>query len=223
MIKINKNKTPEHFDLVARDLLSWDAYDKNPNKQKLKKDLAVEQHYLCCYCERGIYREESGDGGCHIEHIYPKSLYEEKQLDYNNLIVSCDGYDNDSSIKTQETCGHKKDNNFEEKLFLDPTKVVNIEEYFIYDKNTGEIFANNLLSLEDKLKANYMIQLLNLNSNPAKNGLFLPLARRKAIDAILIAFRSGKIKINEIKQLIQDRKQNTYLPFISFIHYYFNK
>jgi len=53
-------------------------------KNKLHKTLLVEQGYICCYCNRFIDKTDS-----HIEHLVPRSQDSEKELDYNNVLASC--------------------------------------------------------------------------------------------------------------------------------------
>lgn len=76
--------------------------------------LKAEQGYICCYCERKL---ETGD--CHIEHLKPqgKNLYPEYQLDYDNLICSCQ-----LELEKGEPrhCGNSKGSWFNEHLFISP-------------------------------------------------------------------------------------------------------
>lgn len=86
-------------------------------KKILKQSLLDEQGYLCCYCERRVFKDNS-----HIEHFKPKGAhyFPELQLEYSNLHCSCEGKNNSTNPST--TCGHKKDNYYDEFLLspLDP-------------------------------------------------------------------------------------------------------
>lgn len=58
--------------------------------REVKRSLAEEQGFICCYCGRRI----SGGADSQIEHIFAKGtpIYEEMQLDYEtNLLACCDG------------------------------------------------------------------------------------------------------------------------------------
>jgi 5-methylcytosine-specific restriction endonuclease McrA len=92
--------------------LVWDNEYKEKRKLKLYI-LENEQNYLCCYCEAKVTLDDS-----HIEHIKPKDMDEESlTFDYANLAVSCDGICfNDKNERL--TCGHKKDNKFDETKFF---------------------------------------------------------------------------------------------------------
>lgn len=69
-----------------------------PIKQQVKSSLLSEQHFVCCYCENTI-----NFGNSHIEHLRPQFTHPTEQLDYANLMVSCEA-DNRGAH-----CGHKKD------------------------------------------------------------------------------------------------------------------
>ena len=45
-----------------------------------------EQGYICCYCGCKITEDNMI-----IEHLLPRSRYPNIELDYNNLLASCDG------------------------------------------------------------------------------------------------------------------------------------
>jgi uncharacterized protein (TIGR02646 family) len=94
-------------------------------KKSVRQHMLREQDYLCAYCERKIENEIDA----HIEHIKPKSRYLENGFDYHNLIVSCNG--NQCSEVNQEeyedeihSCGHSKDNDFDEEKFLNPVELI---------------------------------------------------------------------------------------------------
>jgi uncharacterized protein (TIGR02646 family) len=52
----------------------------------IKEKLLSLSNNKCCYCECEI----NGDGSdLHIEHFYPASIYEDKVLEWDNLLPSC--------------------------------------------------------------------------------------------------------------------------------------
>jgi len=114
----------------------------------LRSSLLDEQKGLCCYCETRI---DSGD--FHVEHFRPKdsSLYPELQLTYSNLHASCHKVAIGSA---DETCGHKKGNEFSENIIspLDPE----CASHFQFD-NMGGISSTDEKGIET-------IAILNLNS-----------------------------------------------------------
>lgn len=185
---------------------NWNIF-KNPCKKKVKKTiLEKEQNWLCAYCEIKVSLDES-----HIEHIKPKSDYKELKFDYHNFIVSCNGkecrmdeeYDGDI-----HSCGHKKDNGFNEDKFLDPTLLEDIGEYFFYDRYSGAIKASE----KDKEKADYMINLLNLDN------ISLNKKRLNVIKAI----RENLINKKISKQQLINKINSTNPPaFVSFVRYYY--
>lgn len=193
--------------------LKWIKYNydwkklKNPCKNNVFTKLLIdEQNNLCGYCEKLI--TDSKDA--HIEHIKPKYLSASSRFDYNNLIVSCNGINTicDSSIsKTQRkklhSCGHKKNNCYDENLFLNPTIERNLEKYLKYDNSTGQIiatgFANN--------KAKYTIEILNLDNERLN---LARLSEAKALNKSLIA-KGGDTK-TYLKILLN--KPQAYISFL---------
>jgi len=193
----------------------WKNFKRSSCGKIVKENILNEQQWLCAYCEIKVDLKDS-----HIEHIKPKSnpKYEKLKFDYNNLIVSCNGkecrVDDEEYDEDIHSCGHKKDNDFDENKFLDPTKIPDISDYFEYDKYNGAIKASN----KDKEKAKYMINLLNLN-NVSLNKM-----RLNTVIAIQKSFKNSKIKIDiEIfrEKLLKLVSSNNPPAFVSFIRYYY--
>lgn len=183
-----------------------DYWGKYKQKRKLKGYmLANEQYHLCGYCECRVDLDNS-----HIEHIEPKSYnYDLLTFNYRNLIVSCNG-DCSSERPPGETCGHKKNANFNKLLFLNPTIETNISDHFKYTKD-GDIIPNH----KKNKHAKYTLKLLNLAANDT-------LKRQRLIAQQ--AFRdSVRKKCNStgetIKEVAKKLLENNNTPFISFLKY----
>jgi len=180
---------------------------KYKTKRKLKEYLLKnEQNYLCGYCEAKITLDNS-----HVEHIKPKSLdYDNLTFDYTNLLVSCNGICFSDSTKPI-TCGHKKDNKFDEEKFLNPTKYINIRDYFIYTND----YHINPSSLDEE-KSKYTRDLLELNS--FNNNL--PQAREDASNKFRESIQESATKtgrsLQEIAKILLNRED---LAFISFLRF----
>jgi uncharacterized protein (TIGR02646 family) len=95
----------------------------------LRKTLSQEQGYICCYCCRILDSDDS-----HIEHLRPQKPYDHLTLEYNNLLVSCQG-----KLLNNEPrhCGMAKDAWFDEDLMVSPISK-DCEEFFEYSL-AGEI------------------------------------------------------------------------------------
>lgn len=186
---------------------------KKECKDLIKQQILREQQYLCAYCEKKIENETDA----HIEHLKPKSRYLEKCFDYNNLIISCNG--NQCSDVNREdyednihSCGYPKDNYFDEEKFLNPVELTDVSDYYSYDIDEGCIKASE----KGPLKANYMINLLNLDNPCLNNG------RKNAKNALLKVVRShSKDKQGAIKIFKQLLNSNSPPAFISYLRYYF--
>ena len=189
---------------------NWNRF-RNPCKREVKKNiLEHEQQWLCGYCEIKVDIDSS-----HIEHIKPKSnpKYEELKFDYSNFIVSCNGkecrVDDENYDEDIHSCGHKKDNDFNENKFLDPTTTSDIGEYFVYDKFDGAVKSSS----KDEQKARYMIELLNLD-NVSLNKM-----RMNVVDGI----RKSIEKLPNKKEILIDKVTSNNPPaFVSFVRYYYD-
>lgn len=131
-------------------------------KQELRTCLVVEQGYICCYCGCQISTENAI-----IEHLKPKDAnkYPQLQLDYNNLLASCDGGQNARRYeRVYPSCCDDCKNN--QEINLHPL-MEDCESRFIFDED-GYIICD-----PDDLAAKQAIEVLNLASFALKN-------RRKA-------------------------------------------
>lgn len=83
---IKKDREPEAFRtwkaLSNEDWQpSWENFQK-PERVTVHEALLKEQGYICCYCGRRIDDRKNS----HIEHLKPRTLYSDLQLEYTNLI-----------------------------------------------------------------------------------------------------------------------------------------
>jgi len=189
---------------------SRELFDNLKCKTKLLEYmLTYEQNGLCGYCEAQI-KEFSKS---HIEHIEPIKTDKKRVFDYKNLIVSCNGTCfNDEEQRL--TCGHKKDTKGYKPnytLFLSPTQIENIREYFTYS-DKGFIGSSSL----DKEHSNETLRVLNLN-DPNNN---LPEERLKALEELKKSIQKYKQKsqssLNKIIKKLLDKEN---LAFISFLRF----
>lgn len=161
--------------------------------KKVKKSLAQDQGFICCYCGRRISGEHSDT---QIEHLYAKgtSVYEEMQLDYEtNLLACCDGGKQERSNGTI-----RKEDLYCESLKGDtilPVNPLNIEceNKFLFSDD-GEVIGVSK-------DAEVTIKILNLNSPVIKNmrkyaidnySLFPPLDWQTELDRLKRKDANGK-------------------------------
>ncbi len=160
MRRISKKSSPDFFNIWKINFKQTNGVDPDyskfigEEKQKLREALYEEQFGLCCYCCKSLmfpypYSEES-----HIEHFRPKGnlLYATLSLEYSNLHLSCSGFKS-----TKDSCGHKKDDWFDEALTVSPLEE-NVEAIFEYTID-GSIKAAN-----GNIRASKTIEKLELDS-----------------------------------------------------------
>jgi len=147
---------------------AWKSYNRAEKRDEILRDLFKRQKSLCAYCEIELGLAHDQGIGRHIEHILPKSRHHELTFEYSNMLLSC--FSTGGEIHTSEndpapiSCGHatnKKGNLWNEDLFIKPTDY-DCEQYFSFELD-GEISPHPELNEEEKQRAQYTIDLLNLN------------------------------------------------------------
>lgn len=154
----NAHKSPPADSETARK--RWAKFKKH--KKHLLRDLMVEQYGLCCYSEA---RADILGLGFHIEHIVNKSMDPGRTFDYSNLAASAIHSEKiPSLLREQLFGGHSigKTAEFDESLFISCADR-KCQQLFAYLSN-GRIVPREGLSQTNHNKADYTINLLNLNS-----------------------------------------------------------
>jgi len=147
---------------------AWKNYNRGEKRDEILSDLFKRQKSLCAYCEIGLDSEYDQGIGRHIEHILPKSRHHELTFEYSNMLLSCFSTGGETHTFENDpapiSCGHatdKKRNFWNEVLFIKPTDY-DCEQYFSFELD-GKISPHPELNDEEKQRAQYTIDLLNLN------------------------------------------------------------
>ena len=153
MKKIQKGNVPDFWVSYIRRHPNHKYEDLDRTEEgkavryELRKHLAQEQMNICCYCCCKLSSDK-----IHNEHIKPESEFNQLTMDYENIIVSCTRRKN----STRFTCGMKKDNDYDERLFVSPLEE-NCANHFIFYPN-GSIDS-------DTDQGKYTIDLLALQES----------------------------------------------------------
>ncbi len=141
-MKYIKKKHGKHRDVIEfkNRLGEWRSLNRKL-KTKITAILLREQHGKCAYCEAKLYEIKYDSLGhyYHIEHVYPKSIYEEKMYSYYNIVLSC-GHSNEDGSATRH-CGASKQNYDPALGFISPLSR-DCQKHFRYSYS-GEIRAND--------------------------------------------------------------------------------
>lgn len=157
--KANENSPTTNEQAESR----WESFRKH--KPRLKDLLLKEQFGLCAYSE---IRPDEHDLETHIEHIRPKSRFPTRTFDYHNMVVNAlSNTDLQNLPKKEYFAGHAKGRNYDEARFISPL-MEECPRFFRY-LSDGRIAPNITLSEEEQRKAEYTIDLLNLNSQFLRN------------------------------------------------------
>ncbi len=154
--KVNCRKSGVQEPLLYKDF---------NNTGKLRQVLCLEQHNVCCYCQRPV-------NGFRIEHSYPEHGPDNEkskhlQLDYTNLFASC--IDSQRYSTYLQHCDVAKGN----QIIREFIKEEKCQTYFRY-LSTGEIIPNGRFCTlkeyeeaddlnDDEKEALDAIKVLNLN------------------------------------------------------------
>lgn len=159
MRKICKGEEPDEFKEWKRQYtIDKKVQPKYENLRgepyhNLKETILKEQLGLCCYCCKSIATYNA-----HIEHFVPRSKDETLELDYQNLLVSCNGVKD-----SRENCGHRKDDWYHKYYLISPLWK-DCESYFHYEVN-GKLSPN-----PHNTRGKETIERLNLNSYLLQRG-----------------------------------------------------
>ena len=156
MLKINKTSEPNFLKEFKKKEKpkNWKDFDFGIKKElknyMLENEQKIGNNSYCPYCERKIIASKNSQ----IEHIKPKDRFPELFSNYENFITGC---------LNIESCGSKKGNKWSE-LFVNPV-IYEPSKYFSYNRMTGEIIPKKDITDIDLEKANYTIEILNLNDD----------------------------------------------------------
>lgn len=162
MRRIQKNESPSWFEKWKTDFELINGRkagykDDLPvaERRKLRQELLNEQGYICCYCMKRIDMNTS-----HLEHFWPKSVFENKDMDYDNMFASCEG-----EIDGGDHCGHKKDDWYDERMVI-PTDN-KIEGMFRYslDGTIEPAHKDDQMIIERKIIHEWGLDSFHLNRN----------------------------------------------------------
>lgn len=150
MKKINRREEPDfwkeykkaHPKVQYKDLK--DAEEGNELRRNLREALLQSQYGLCGYCCKKIELEHSLN-----EHVKPQSCYPKESMNYENLIVSC------KTEGVNATCGARKRNNYDERLFVSPLEKDCEKEFVFYPNGKIEGVGE---------RGKYTCEILNLDN-----------------------------------------------------------
>ncbi len=145
-------------------------YDNYRDKDVLRNSLIDEQGSICCYCMQRINKL-----GMKIEHWASQKKYPAKQLEYNNLLASCDGGEGYS--KHLQHCDTRKG---EDDITINPADKAHNCEDFIFYGSGGNIYSNdNQINKDLDKTLNLNLQTLCNNRKAVLDGLIDGLRRQR--------------------------------------------
>ncbi|OOF55776.1 HNH endonuclease [Rodentibacter genomosp. 2] len=143
MIPLQKNTPPSYLtDEKVKELMDKYQQDGSSvwNREPIKASLRESSHNKCAYCECVLQETDSyGE----VEHFYPKKLYPEDILNWDNLLPSC------------KRCNiHKSDHDTKKEPIVNPYKDIpkshfTIQACRLYPKSERALRAIDVLNLND--------------------------------------------------------------------------
>lgn len=205
---IKKNGPPKSLEIYKA--IEGACFNDMPSeiKEELRASLIAEQGGICCYCGKRILPDYHSI----IEHLLPKSLkqYQHLQLEYSNLLCSCDGGESDRTGKTKAQkkvfppyCDSKKNN----RIIKVTPLTEDCESYFLYDEE-GHIYGKTA-------EAEETIEILGLNCSTLVN------QRKAAIIAYIdLTFPTDEDWEKEISFVLQRGHEGLFKPYCCAVAYY---
>jgi len=202
---IQKSKSPEKFENWKENACSdwqpcWDNF-QNPEKEKVKEALLIEQGYICCYCGMRIQNDSSTE----IEHIKPRKecigSEEYKALAFDNFLASCNGSKKDPKPR-EVHCNNARGDQF---LAVNPL-TVGCEDKFAYTLD-GKVIASN----DDADIRSLIDTVLRLNAKKIKG------FREKLINALHEDFSHSKEDDVREEILALSHKENDKFKAMCFV------
>jgi uncharacterized protein (TIGR02646 family) len=156
----------------------WTYADlRGADKSEIRDALLAMQAQRCAYCER-----RTGDDGRvhgHIEHLWPRSKFPDRSLDWDNMFWSC---------MDERTCGKFKDNCkwSDGRLKFNPADIIDPaqddpEEYLLFVSD-GTVTPRPGLEPAKRRRAEETIRVFQLNESA-----YLAKSRHDAIQPYLSA------------------------------------
>lgn len=199
--------------------LKYGDFDK---KKELNDLLRLEQHHVCCYCQKKLTHFQGEKiGGAHNEHLVPQVDNSDIQMDYTNIYACC--VESQGNSRDKQHCGESKGRK-SIRLFIQDR---NCSEYFKYNiigeilpngkYNTWSEYQENKLYLTGDIKDAYdAICVLNLNCHSLVED-------RKGDCAMFLKVLSGK-SVEWINDRIDSMQaEECFERYIDMLLYYMRK
>ncbi len=216
MKKINGRQEPKELtEYRAKPDSKFGGDDFTTVKKAIRNQRLDEQHSLCCYCEQTLkWNENTNIGNVKIEHWKCQAKYEEEQLIYTNMMVSCLGKDGHPKQIHCDTCKGSQ--------ILKYSPVTNEIDSYICFKTNGVIYSNDpefnhQLGKKDANSKTDM-GVLNLNCS------YLINRRTAKLDTIRDKLKKRGMKKNVTKRFLEnliEKYKNS--EFGSIALWYLNK
>ena len=180
--------------MFLRGRPNWDRL-RSPEKKAVHAALSEEQGWICCYCGTEVDEETS-----HIEHFRPRKYFPDVQLEYDNLLCSCQ---RDLQEKEPRHCATAKGSWFEDGITISPLDH-GCETRFEYSETEHISASDNDQGAEETI--------LHLNLDDDK----LVELRKAAIGAAIDSLET--FQKEEIQEMIETYSQrspvtNRFQPF----------
>ena len=121
-------------------------------RQAAKQTIFIEQTGQCVYCGRAILLTEYNTH--HVEHFRPRAQYPDRELDFENLFISCGPQQRLGG--PQQTCGNKKKAWFDENCHVEPSPEEACQGRFVF-------VSDGRIRGDGTPESDKMIDILNLN------------------------------------------------------------
>lgn len=167
---------------------------KDMPKDGSRKQLAVDQGYICAYCMRRVCLDsENKEQYINIEHIVPQNqLTDEEATNFSNFIGVCSG-GRDKKANARKTCDAYRGALSEEQQIMQLNPLNEAQMETIRYRRNGEIYST------DKVLSHQLSEKLNLNGEST----YLKENRATAYQNLLKVLKREKVQGKLSKTLLK--------------------
>jgi uncharacterized protein (TIGR02646 family) len=181
----------------------WNGFKADPRRREpIKNQLRADQRGLCAYCESTLFQREES-----VEHIILRWMDHSRELDWNNLLLCCDGgskplpeglsdFRQPAQSSQDKSCGHARLGN--PAPILDPLHLPPFPCLFRFRSETGEICPDENACRTGAIDANLAgqtVTVLGLRAgrlNRARYAVLDEILRQLASDGAAPAFSPAR-------------------------------
>lgn len=183
MKTVKKSTADKCLDIAADKGVMWDEFVAacHSDYLRVRAQALNDQQGECAYT--GLWIGNGTKQIIHIDHFFKKSIYPERQFDWDNLFAAAKNLDYGSDYKDRHIHGPQSNSDAQYRGFYSPLEA-NLEDMFWYQQD-GRVDVHPYVSVEKIAIVENTIKMYNLNAPDLvhkRHGLIRQLRGMKQLD-----------------------------------------